>query len=66
MGWPLRMFPKQLALIGGAAAAICAGVYVFFGPNDKQKSKKKGNRKNFILNEFRVDVRDHCHVSVIH
>ncbi|XP_041378183.1 ubiquitin carboxyl-terminal hydrolase 30-like isoform X2 [Gigantopelta aegis] len=41
MVWPSTVFPKQFALIGGAAAAICAGVYVFFGPSDKERSKRK-------------------------
>ncbi|XP_071093898.1 ubiquitin carboxyl-terminal hydrolase 30-like [Haliotis cracherodii] len=35
------MFSKQVAIIGGAAAAVLASVYVFWGPGERRKPKRK-------------------------
>lgn len=37
------MISQQLTWIGGLAAVVATGLYVFFGPSEKKKSKKKGD-----------------------
>lgn len=47
---------KNWGVIGGIAAAIAAGVYVFWGPISERKKRKRGkNQSDNVIHRLHVE-----------